>query len=239
MLEARGLAFRTRDASILEDIGFALPAGGALLLLGPSGSGKTTLLRLLAGFLRPSSGSLHLGGRPLADGRSFIEPLERRVGMAFQHQALWPHLTVRATLAFMLDGRLKSTSARREEVGARLAEWNLESIADQHPSRLSGGQAQAVNLARALMPKPKMLLLDEPFTGMDPLFRARWRNIVETYKETERPTLVVATHYAAEVPGLYDHALLMDGGRVRFFGNRTEFEASNDPFVSGFREPAG
>ncbi|MCX8017138.1 MAG: ABC transporter ATP-binding protein, partial [Rhodocyclaceae bacterium] len=151
-------------------LSFRLQEGEIGCLLGASGCGKTTVLRLVAGFERPTAGTIRLGEEIVADPRQCQPPERRRIGMVFQDYALFPHLTVAGNIGFGL--REKSALARRR-VAELLELVGLTGQGDRYPHELSGGQQQRVALARALAPAPKLLLLDEPFSNLDVELRER------------------------------------------------------------------
>lgn len=178
-----------------------LPKGAFMALLGPSGCGKTTLLRMLAGFERPDSGSITLGGRVLEDGRTHLPPEKRRIGLVFQEYALFPHMTVEANVGFGVDGR----SERKKKVQEMLELVGLSGLGRRMPHELSGGQQQRVALARTLATEPDLVLLDEPFSNLDPTLRTKIRSEVRQILENFGATAIVVTHDQEEafsLPGL-------------------------------------
>jgi iron(III) transport system ATP-binding protein len=168
-LQLSNLTKRFGTHVAVDDLTLSVPRGTVLALLGPSGSGKTTTLRLLAGFERPDKGTITVDGRD-ETGRA---PAQRHVGMVFQHYALFPHLTVGENVAFGLANDPAVDKARR--VSDMLALVDLEGFAERQVSALSGGQQQRVAVARALAPAPRVLLLDEPLSNLDPSLRERTR----------------------------------------------------------------
>src|SRR5690606_9706779 len=156
---------------VLRGLTFQLQHGEIGCLLGPSGCGKTTALRAIAGFIRPSGGRIFIDGTTVSNPRQCTEPESRGVGVVFQDYALFPHLDVAANIAFGL--RQLAPAARRPRVLEMLALVGLPEIGERYPHELSGGQQQRVALARALAPAPSILLLDEPFSNLDPDLRER------------------------------------------------------------------
>jgi len=193
--------------------------GRSIVLFGPSGSGKTLTLRAVAGLMRPDAGRIELDGRVLFDSvaRVDVPARERGVGLVFQDYALFPHLSVARNVGFGLGrglcGRLDASARRR--VGELLDLAGLSTLADARPDRLSGGQRQRVALLRALARSPRALLLDEPFSALDPLLRARMRREVRaTCEALGTPTLLI-THDPEDVAEFGGTVVLYDEGRVR------------------------
>ena len=187
---------------------------GVTVLVGPSGSGKTTLLRLVAGLLRPDSGTIVLADRVLNDSHTFIAPHRRNVGVVFQEYALFPHLCVSANVAFGLRARNVSHDLRRRRVAQILERLEITQLAGENVEELSGGQRQRVALARALVIEPDVLLLDEPLSALDPLTRGRVRaELRAILHEVAVPTLFV-THDQADRASFPDRVIRIDRGRL-------------------------
>lgn len=195
-------------------------ASSSLVLFGPSGAGKSLLLQAVAGLLRPDRGRIVLNERVLFDGQAGLDlpPQARRVGLVFQHYALFPHLTVERNLAFGLPG------ARRgdERVRAMAHMLRVESLLDARPGDLSGGERQRVAVGRALLPEPDLLLLDEPLSALDTNRRERLRwELLQITSELEIPTIFV-THDLEEAYLMGEELAIMEGGRVLQAGPRDE-----------------
>ncbi len=197
---------------VLRDLSFSLRHGEIGCLLGPSGCGKTTALRAIAGFIRPTSGRIRIGGRTVSDARHCTAPESRGVGVVFQDYALFPHLDVAANIAFGLRGQ--PAAARRQRVVDMLALVGLPRIGDRFPHELSGGQQQRVALARALAPAPSILLLDEPFSNLDPDLRERLALDLREILERARITALLVTHDQYEAFALADRVGVMHDGRI-------------------------
>ena len=157
----------------VTDISFEVGVGEVVSLLGPSGCGKTTLLRLAAGFETPDSGQIMQGADILSSAAKIVPPEQRRMGLVFQSYALFPHMTIIKNVMFGLHQQTKEDIERAH---ALLAEMDLSDCQDKYPHELSGGQQQRVALARALAPAPKLILLDEPYSGLDSRLRERVRD---------------------------------------------------------------
>ncbi len=195
----------------------AVARGELFAVLGPSGCGKTTLLRLLAGFEQPDAGTIEIGGRLLAGGRTWVPPEQRRIGMVFQDYALFPHLTVAENVCFGLRGVARD-GRRGASLDAR-ARGTLELVGLQHkadrlPQELSGGERQRVALARALAPEPDVVLLDEPFSSLDAALRAGLRREVELILREAQASAVLVTHDQEEALSLADRIAVMRDGAV-------------------------
>jgi iron(III) transport system ATP-binding protein len=210
---------RFGDRVAIEAVSLEIAAGEILCLLGPSGSGKSTLLRLLAGLDRPSAGRIVLDGLEVAGPGVFVEPERRRVGMVFQDYALFPHLTVAQNVAFGLR------RSARDRVAGLLEAVHLSGRAGCYPHMLSGGERQRVALARALAPQPRVLLLDEPFSGLDGRLRDQIRRETVEVLRRSRTTAVLVTHDAREALRLGDRIALLEGGRLVQVGRPDEIYA--------------
>ncbi len=199
------------DKLAVEDVSLRLRPGEFLTMLGPSGGGKTTTLRLLAGFERPTSGSIEVGAQIVADDERFTPPEHRRVGMVFQDYALFPHLDVKRNIAFGLRNGKRD---RQAQVKRMLDLVDLADCADRMPHELSGGQQQRVALARALAPNPDILLLDEPFSNLDSHLRAQVRSQVRSILLETGTAAVFVTHDQQEALGLADEIAVIFEGRL-------------------------
>jgi multiple sugar transport system ATP-binding protein len=205
--------------------------GEFLTLLGPSGSGKTTTLNMLAGFERPTNGSIMLDGQSV-DRRP---PYERNIGMVFQNYALFPHLSVFDNIAFglQLHGVSKQEIRQRVERAAELL--HLEGLLDRKPRQLSGGQRQRVAIGRCIVKAPKLFLFDEPLSNLDAKLRVRMRvELLNLHYET-RNTVVYVTHDQVEAMTMADKIVVLQDGRVEQFGSPLMlYEHPDNKFVAGF-----
>ena len=199
--------------AVLQGFGFDLEAGEIACLLGHSGCGKTTALRAVAGFEQPERGRIALQERTLSDGRLFVPPHLRRIGMVFQDYALFPHLNVADNIAFGLSGH--SAEARKARVAELLALIGLPDYGGHYPHQLSGGQQQRVALARALAPKPELVLLDEPFSNLDADLRTRLSKEVRSLLKQEKTSALLVTHDQQEAFAMADKIGIMADGRLQ------------------------
>ncbi|MFN6934598.1 MAG: ABC transporter ATP-binding protein [Tsuneonella sp.] len=191
---------------------FTLTAGGVACLLGPSGCGKSTLLRMIAGLEPVDGGEIHLGGTIASQPGRAIAPEDRGVGLVFQDFALFPHLNVTDNIGFGLRGR--PNAARAERIAAMLARFHIEHLAHAWPHTLSGGEQQRVAIARALARDPALVLLDEPFSGLDGQLRAEVRAAVLTDLRATGTSVLIVTHDPREAMQVADHLILMSHGQV-------------------------
>ncbi len=221
------------SAPAVEGISFKVEKGEILAVLGPSGSGKTTLLRLIAGFEAPDRGIIRLDGREAGRAKHNLPPEKRGVGMVFQDYALFPHLTVGKNVGFGLKGVPQSVSSRR--VLEILTMVGLSGMEDQYPHELSGGQQQRVALARALAPNPIVVLLDEPFSNLDPEMRSRMRFEVQQIFRRLETTAILVTHDHEEAFAMADHIAVLNGGRLEQLGTpEAVYHTPLSPFVADF-----
>jgi iron(III) transport system ATP-binding protein len=196
---------------VLRDVSLALAAGEVTCLLGPSGCGKSTLLRIAAGVERQDSGTVRVGGRVVSDGHNHVPPEGRGIGLMFQDFALFPHLTVARNVAFGLTG-----ADRARRAGRLLERVGLARHGGKYPHQLSGGEQQRVALARALAPQPPILLMDEPFSGLDDRLRDGIRDETLEILKEEGTAVLLVTHEPEEAMRMADRiALLRDGAIVQ------------------------
>lgn len=203
---------RARVGRFDLDVSFSTDAPFTAIV-GPSGAGKTLTLRLIAGLLRPDAGRVAVDGRALFDDRHGVDvpARSRRVGLVFQHHALFPHLDVARNIGFGLPDWDAGERTARVRALAQLVE--LEDRLDARPDELSGGQQQRVAVARALAPRPDLLLLDEPFAAVDTKLRERLRAGLQEALQTEGVRALLVTHDAADAAALADRVLVLEGGR--------------------------
>jgi iron(III) transport system ATP-binding protein len=209
-VQISGVAKRFGSLVAVDDVTLTVQPGSVTAVLGPSGSGKSTLLRVVAGFEVPDAGSVEIGGQPVTGPETWVEPEARRVGMLFQHGALFPHLTAARNAEF---------GATRRGRGAECLD--LVGLADRgraYPHELSGGERQRVALARALAADPQVMLLDEPFTALDPGLRERVRADVMAILRRAGTTALLVTHDQDEALSTADTVALLREGRLEQIG---------------------
>lgn len=204
---------RAYDGALaLSDVSLTAPEAQVLALLGPSGSGKSTILRLIAGLEPADSGEIRIGDEIVSSPARTLPTEQRRIGMVFQDYSLFPHLTIGANVGFGLD---KLARAERETQALHwLDRVGLKHRAQAYPHELSGGEQQRVALARALAPKPRAVLLDEPFSGLDPVQRAELRDATLATLREARTTTLFVTHDADEALQVADRLAILKAGRL-------------------------
>ena len=216
---------------VVSDLNLEVRRGEFLSLLGASGSGKTTTLMMLAGFERPSSGTIELAGKPLDN----VPPWQRDIGIVFQSYALFPHMTVADNIAFPLKQRRRSAAEIAERVKAMLALVKLEGMGDRLPAQLSGGQQQRVALARALVFDPALVLMDEPLGALDKRLREHMQLELKRIHERLGVTIVYVTHDQGEALVMSDRVAVFAGGRIRQLASPNElYERPADALVADF-----
>ncbi|HLR80861.1 MAG TPA: ABC transporter ATP-binding protein [Bacillota bacterium] len=195
---------------VVHQFNLDIQQGEIIAILGESGSGKSTVLRLLSGLEVPCSGSIYMNGQIINDDHHFVLPEKRGIGMVFQDYALFPHMTVKENIQFGLKGyRRKEKNERVDEV---LELVNMSSFKKRYPHELSGGQQQRIALARALAPKPSLLLLDEPFSNLDADLQVKIRNELKEIIKKTNTTSIFVTHDREDARAIADRILTMRNG---------------------------
>ncbi|MBI4536936.1 MAG: ABC transporter ATP-binding protein [candidate division NC10 bacterium] len=231
MIEFREVTKRYAGLVANDRLSLTIRRGELMTLLGPSGCGKTTALRCLTGTIRPDAGRILLDGRDVTE----VATHQRELGMVFQNFALFPHMTVRDNVGFPLMIRNLRKEARATRVQEALRLVRLEGYAEHYPRQLSGGQQQRVGLARALVYRPKVLLLDEPLSNLDAKLREEMRFEIKEVVTRLGITAMYVTHDQAEALALSDRVAIMNRGRLQQLGTPEEiYETPNSRFVAEF-----
>ena len=234
VLELRGISCAYEpNRPAVEQITLTVHQGEILCLLGPSGCGKTTILRAIAGFERITDGSISLSGR-LVSSRDVMVPTEQRhIGMVFQEYALFPHLRVEKNIAFGLNHL--SRPQQKAIVDDLLTLTGLRGLEHRYPHELSGGQQQRVALARALALRPVLLLLDEPFSNLDPDMASRMRQDLHALLRQTKTTAILVTHDHDEAFSMADRVAVLNRGRLEQFDTpEAIYHVPTTPFVADF-----
>lgn len=217
-------SYTAAGQAALHGLSLTVESGSLTALLGPSGSGKTTTMKLIAGLIAPDAGDIRLGDRSIRD----LPPERRGVAMVFQNPLLFPHLTVAGNVGFGLRMRGLPPDRIAATVAEMLAKVRLSDLAQRKPAQLSGGQAQRAALARALILRPEVLLLDEPLSSLDPTLRDEMRQLIQSLQRETGITTIVVTHDQAEAVALADRIALLLEGRL----------AQHDSPEAFYRRPA-
>src|SRR6266542_504020 len=228
---------RYGDRKVVSNASFEVAEGEFVALLWPSGCGKTTTLRLVAGLETPDAGEIWIAGRRVtADGRNLVPPRSRGIGFVFQDLALWPHLTVSGNLEFVLA----STELPKRERAQRLAEIlrlvRIEPFAQRFPHQLSGGEQQRMALARALIARPRLLLLDEPMSSLDHNLKADLLKELAALQQSLGVTAIYVTHNEDEAAALANRIALMVDGRIELLDKEEHLKLNRSKGAMSFGE---
>ncbi|MBL8704598.1 MAG: ATP-binding cassette domain-containing protein [Rhodospirillales bacterium] len=230
-LSLRGIVKRFGAVTALDGVSLDVAEGEFVCFLGPSGCGKTTLLRSIAGLELPEAGSILLGGEELARTPARL----RNFGVVFQSYSLFPNMTVARNLAYGLECRGWKRSEIEERVARMLSLVRLDNQAEKYPHQLSGGQQQRIALARALAPRPRMLLLDEPLSALDAKVRDELRGEIRDLQRALGVTTIMVTHDQDEAMEIADRIVLMNDGRIEQVGSAADlYERPASRFVAAF-----
>ena len=218
---------------VIDDLSLSLKEGEIAALLGPSGCGKTTLLRAIAGLIQPDSGTIRFGAQLVGLSSVVLPPHRRGIGYVPQQGALFPHLSVAKNIAFGLDKKSHSKAEIEKIVSEMLELISMKGFEESQPSEISGGQQTRVALARALAVKPKMVLLDEPFSALDAQLRGELRSDVVSLLRTAGTTAILVTHDREEALVSADRVVLMREGKIAQHGTPEEvYENPVSPTVA-------
>lgn len=219
------------SVTAVENISLGIPAGSYCCLLGPSGCGKTTVLRMIAGHEEVTSGDLYIGEQRVND----LPPAKRNTSMMFQSYALFPHKTIWENVDFGLKMRKLPNAERQTRVGEMLELIGLSHTSDRKPTQLSGGQQQRIALARALVTRPQVLLLDEPLSALDENLRVKMRSELRNIQKQFGLTFIQVTHHVEEAFSLSDLVVVMNHGHLDQVAKPTEiFNTPASQFVAKF-----
>jgi iron(III) transport system ATP-binding protein len=234
-VELHKLTKRFGSLAVVDDVSLRIDHGQLVCLLGPSGCGKTTTLRLLAGFLEPTDGEIHVGDRQVSSKSRTLPPEQRKMSMIFQSYALWPHMTVTENIVYGLRLRKIDRETIAKKLDVILKTTKLEALAQRYPGELSGGQQQRVALARALIVEPETLLLDEPLSNLDANLREEMRFEIRRLHDEYRYTTVYVTHDQSEAMTTADLIAVMNAGKIDQLGTPEDiYDRPQSEFVARF-----
>lgn len=232
MLQVEGLTFRYEDMEMVFDL--TVERGACLAVLGPSGAGKSTLLSLIAGFDQPLAGRVLIGGEDVTDWK----PAERPVTSLFQEHNLFAHLTAEENVGLGVDPGLRLDAVHWAQIKEALARVDLEGLERRRPAQLSGGQRQRVALARSLVREKPLLLLDEPFSALDPGLRLEMLDLVQQLQRERGLTVVMVSHNPDDALRIAGQSAFLHAGRVLAAGpTRALLEAAGPPELRAFLGP--
>ena len=237
LIEVKNLRKVFGNVVAVDDVSFAIREKEFLALLGPSGCGKTTILRMIAGLEMPTSGEITLKGRPVFSSHQgvFVPARERAVGLVFQSYALWPHMTVFDNIAFGLKVRNENAQRIAEKVDDILAYMQLEDMQKRYPQEMSGGQQQRVALARMLVNKPDILLMDEPLSNLDAKLRLEMRAEIKNIHSQTGATTVYVTHDQVEGQTMASQIAVINRGLIEQMASpKTVYSRPANLFVADF-----
>ena len=230
-LVMRGVRKRFGEFVAVDGIDLEVRRGQFITLLGPSGSGKTTTLRMIAGFLSQDDGSIEIAGKEMRD----VPPYRRDVGMVFQNYALFPHMTAAQNVAFPLEMRNVPRAEQRQRIAETLELVKLGSFGDRYPRQLSGGQQQRIALARAIVFRPRLLLMDEPLGALDKKLREALQLEILRISRQLNATVIYVTHDQEEALVMSDRIAIFNGGRIQQLGTGEDlYERPTSAFVADF-----
>jgi carbohydrate ABC transporter ATP-binding protein, CUT1 family (TC 3.A.1.1.-) len=219
------------NVKALDGIDISIEEGSFVVLLGPSGCGKTTLMRCISGLEKLTEGEILFDGKNITN----LAPKDRNVAMVFQSYAVWPHMKVKENIAYPL--KLKKVPKKEIEERVRWASdlLHISELLDRYPSQLSGGQRQRVAVARAIVHKPRVLLMDEPLSNLDALLRIKMRSELRKLHEQVKVTTIYVTHDQTEAMTMGDKIAVMNAGKIIQYGSPEEiYKAPRTTFCSWF-----
>ncbi len=233
MIKAENLTKSFGKVKALRGITFELKHSEVLAILGPSGSGKTTLLRLLAGLEQPDKGAVFIDGIKASTNKYVLPPYKRKLSMIFQDLALWPHMSVTQHVMFAFDSKASKEKVK-SEVTKILTSIGLSDYTKRYPKELSGGQKQRLAIARAIASRPKYLMMDEPFSNLDPISKDELQDLVVRLKNSRNVGIACVSH-DLDVLEIADRVAIINAGTIEQIGNKEQvYREPKDIFVKRF-----
>lgn len=236
MIEIKNLHKQFGDLVVLNDVSLDVMNGENFVVFGRSGTGKSVLLKCMVRLLEPDSGSIMIDGVDVLDLNSEkLNELRKQLGFLFQSAALYDSMSVRQNLEFPLIRHFNFTQEEREEkVRAVLRSVTLEEAIDKMPSELSGGMKKRIGLARSIITEPKLILYDEPTTGLDPITAKEISELILKLQKDLKMTSVIVTHDLLCAEIIADRAIVLNDGEIQYEGTIDELTSANDPFLRNF-----
>jgi ABC-type Fe3+/spermidine/putrescine transport system ATPase subunit len=224
MIDIINLTVKAGQKTLLQDLNLSVARKEIIGVLGPSGSGKTSLVRAIAGLNTPVSGEIRLSDQTVSQPGRMVPPDKRKTSMVFQSLALWPHMTARRHLEFVMKkSQFSNTHARNEQISSLFERLHLHELQNRYPHELSGGEQQRLAIARALASNPAYLMMDEPFSSLDDILRTELLDITLSLRHTHHMTIVYVTHNIDEALYLADRISIMKNGRlIQHFSNKPD-----------------
>ena len=207
-LKISNLNFKIEGKTVIKNLNLIIAEGDFISIMGPSGSGKTSLLRILSGLAKQTSGAIKINNEIIADDNIFIEPEARNLGLVVQEKVLFPHLNVKDNITFGMKIKDKESTEKM------VKQLKIQKLLNQYPYQLSGGEAQRVALARTLLTKPKLLLLDEPFNGLDKILKEDIYPDLKSLLHENNTTTIMVSHNIEEVQHLSNRSFLLKNNNL-------------------------
>ncbi|MEM5811584.1 MAG: ABC transporter ATP-binding protein [Candidatus Aenigmatarchaeota archaeon] len=211
------------NKEVLKDINLEIKEGEIFGIFGPSGCGKTTLLRIIAGLEKPDSGKIYIDGKEIVSDKTFVSPEKRSISFIFQHLGLWPHMSVEEHLEFVLSNYNYEKNEIKKIIEKTLKLVNLNGYEKRKPESLSGGEKQRLAIARAVVKKADILLLDEPLTALDIYRKEEIKNLLLSLRKETKITIIYVTHDIIDIVNLCDRIALISNGSVEKVKNTSAF----------------
>lgn len=236
LIEVQNLSKSFNGLQVLKDVNLVVEKGSTAVILGKSGVGKSVLLKTIIGLIPPDTGSVRIDGQEVVGmNRRTLDALRRQMGYLFQGAALYDSMTVRENLAFPLERQVRLTSDELEEkIIQQLQMVGLEDAIDKMPAELSGGMKKRIGLARALITNPRIMLYDEPTTGLDPITAREISYLIKELQQRYQPTSVAVTHDMTCVRIIADKAAVLHDGIIEYEGTVSGMEKVSNEVVRSF-----
>ena len=238
MIEARSLSKTFKSQKVLDQLDFVIPEGKITVVMGPTGTGKSVLLKLILGLMKPNSGQILVEGKDIVVmNDEELTEIRKKFGVCFQDSALFDSMSVGENVGFPFTMHTDLTKEQiAKEVASLLREVGLAGIESKMPAQLSGGMRKRVGLARALALNPKVLLFDEPTTGLDPVMTSAINSLIKAVQGKSGATSLVISHDIHGAFELADHLAILYEGKIAFHGSPDDFNKTKDPLVRQFVE---